>query len=43
MAVVTAILAAGLLAFDVAPLARLAIGPPAFLAYGYLASAQTGL
>ena len=39
----TAALAIGLLAFDAPALSRVAIGPPLFLAYGYLASAQTGL
>jgi len=43
MSVLTAALAAALLASDVAPPARAAIAPPLFLAYGYLASARTGL
>jgi len=43
MAVLSALLAVGLLATDAAPLSRAAIAPPLFLAYGFLASAQTGL
>lgn len=39
----TAAVAAALLALDVGPLARLAIAPPLFLTYGYLASAREGL
>lgn len=42
-AVFTAALAAGLLATHAAPLTRAAIAPSTFLAYGFLASAQTGL
>lgn len=42
-ALFSAALAAGLLGSHVAPLTRAAIAPPLFLAYGFLASAQTGL
>ena len=43
MSALTALLAVGLLATHAGPAARLAIAPPLFLSYGYLASAQTGL
>lgn len=42
-AVVTAALAVWMLATDIAPLARAAIGPPLFLSYGYLKSYEEGL
>ena len=40
---VTVALAAGLLSFHAPALARVAIGPPLFLTYGYFESYQTGL
>ena len=40
---VTVALAAGLLGFHAPALARVAIGPPLFLTYGYFESYQTGL
>ena len=42
-AAVTVALAAGLLGFHAPALARVAIGPPLFLTYGYFESYQTGL
>ena len=39
----TVALAAGLLGFHAPALARVAIGPPLFLTYGYFESYQTGL
>jgi hypothetical protein len=43
MSVATGALAVSLLAAHAAPLTRVAIAPPLFLAYGYLASAREGL
>lgn len=43
MSVVTAALAAYLLASHAPTLSRAAIAPPLFLSYGFLASARTGL
>ena len=43
LAVLTAALGVGLIASEVPALTRVAIAPPLFLSYGFLASAQTGL
>ena len=43
LSVLTAALAAALLATDAPAATRIAIGPPLFLSYGYLRSAQQGL
>jgi hypothetical protein len=43
MSIATGALAVSLLAAHAAPLTRVAIAPPLFLAYGYLASAREGL